>query len=232
MKRAYLLLVILFTLSACDQANTSTNENNTAVIAGDINVKDATNTEVSPITVGDLSKESSEFLAEDESDPSVSNFETAYKMCTEALSEYYKAIWNGMDIDLDTYIDNEKLKQYMHTKITSQYELFLKNNLTDNLVTGIDISVNKAEQVGGDKRFFYLKLDARVEKDVGSYAEATEFLVQVLNGRLVIVDWYTNGKDSYDAIVRGENQTINNPDIWNNSEWVNKLADRILVQPQ
>ncbi|NUU64430.1 hypothetical protein [Paenibacillus agri] len=232
MKRAYLLLVILFTLSACDQANTSTNENNTAVIAGDINVKDATNTEVSPITVGDLSKESSEFLAEDESDPSVWGFETAYKMCTEALSEYYKAIWNGMDIDLDAYIDNENLKQYMHTKITSQYELFLKNNLTDNLVTGIDISVNKVEQVGGDKRFFYLKLDARVEKDVGSYAEPTEFLVQVLNGRLVIVDWYTNGKDSYDAIVRGENQAIHNPEIWNNSDWVKELTRRILVQSQ
>ncbi|MFE4711595.1 hypothetical protein ACFRAM_12035 [Paenibacillus sp. NPDC056722] len=232
MKRAYLLLVILFTLSACEQANTNSSENNTAVVEEDINEKDAENTEVSPISKEDLSSDPSVSLAEDESDPSVWGFETAYKMCTEVLSEYYKAIWNGMDIDLDTYIDNENLKQYMHTKITSQYELFLKNKLTDNLVTGIDISVNQVEQVGGDKRFFYLKLDARVEKDVGSYAEATEFLVQVLNGRLVIVDWYTNRKDSYDAIVRGENQTINNPDIWNNSEWVNKLADRILVQPQ
>ncbi|MFC3746648.1 hypothetical protein [Paenibacillus sp. GCM10012306] len=202
MKRIYLLLGILFTLSACEQANTNISEKNTAVVAGDVNTKDAENTEVSSITKEDLSKNPSVFLAEDESDPLVWDFETAYKMCTEALSEYYKAIWNGSDIDLDTYIDNENLKQYMHTKITSQYELFLKNKLTDNLVTGIDINASKVEQVGGDKRFFYLKLDARVEKDVGSFAEPTEFLVQYLNGRLVIVDWYTNGKDSYDSIVR------------------------------
>ncbi|WP_458461231.1 hypothetical protein [Paenibacillus sp.] len=223
MKRAYLLLVILFTLSACEQANISTNEDSIAVAAGDINVKDAKNTEISASTKGNLSKNSSEFLAEDESDLSAWDFETAYKMCAEALFEYYKAIWNGSDIDMDTYIDNENLKQYMQKKIASQYDLFLKNKLTYNLVTGVDIGASKVEYVEGDKSFFYFKLDARVEKDVGNFAEPTEFLVQNLNGKLVIVDWYTNGKDSYDSTVRGENQTIDNPDIWNNSEWVKKI---------
>lgn len=96
--------------------------------------------------------------------------------------------------------------------------MFLKNNLTHNLVTGVDVDAAEVKYVGEGKNFFYLKLDAQVKKDVGSFAEPTEFLVQSANGKLVIVDWYTNAKDSYDFTVRGENQTINNPDIWNNSD--------------
>ncbi|WP_408891956.1 hypothetical protein [Paenibacillus taichungensis] len=214
MKRAYLLLLILLTLSACEQTSSSDNENNNVPVVGDIN--NAENTRVSPVTKGNSSKDSSYFLAKDESGLTASDFETAYKMCTDALSEYYRAIWNGSDIELDTYIDNENLKQYTQKKITSQYDLFLKNNLTHNLVTGVDVDAAEVKYVGVGKNFFYLKLDAQVKKDVGSFAEPTEFLVQSANGKLVIVDWYTNAKDSYDFTVRGENQTINNPDIWNN----------------
>lgn len=218
MKRAYLLLVVLFTLSACEQTNTSTNEDDTAVVAGDIHAKEATNTQIPTGTKGDLSNDASHFLAEDKSDLSTVDFEMAYQMCAQALSKYYKAIWNGTDIDLDTYIDNENLKQYTQKKITSQYDLFLKNKLTYNQVTDVDIGAGKVEYIEGDNSFFYFRLDARVKKDVGNFAEPTEFLVQRLNGKLVIVDWYTSGKDSYDSTMRGENQAINNPYIWKKRE--------------
>ncbi|SEK78231.1 hypothetical protein SAMN05518856_104329 [Paenibacillus sp. OK003] len=59
-----------------------------------------------------------------------------------------------------------------------------------------------------------------LKRNVGNFAEPTEFLVQNLNGKLVIVDWYTGAKDSYDSTVRGEKENIDNPDIWNNKEWV------------
>lgn len=39
----------------------------------------------------------------------------------------------------------------------------------------------------------------------------------------MIVDWYTGGKDSYDFIVRGEKETIYNPYIWKDQEWVTKI---------
>ncbi|SEB23643.1 hypothetical protein [Paenibacillus sp. 276b] len=223
MKRAYLLLMIVLTLSACEQINTSTNEDNTAVVVGDTNGKDSKNTEISLSTKGDLSKVPTEFLAQNESDLSAGDSETAYKMCAEALSGYYKAIWNGSEIDLDTYIDNENLKQYTQKKVSSQYDLFLKNKFTYNQMTGVDIDARQVEYFGGDKSFFYLKLDARVHKDIGNFAEPTEFLVQNSNGKLVIVDWYTSSKDSYDSSVRGDTQTIDNPDIWNNSEWVSTM---------
>lgn len=221
MKRSYLLFVILLTLSACEQANTSDNDINDAPVSKEINVNNAKDGEVSPNTKGNSSKDSSHFLAEDESGLSALDTDTAYKMFTEALTEYYKAIWNGSDIELDRYIDNENLKQYTQKKISSQFNLFRKNNLTHNQVTGVDISAGKVEHVREGEDFFYFKLEANVRKDVGSFAEPTEFLVQNVNGKLVIVDWYTNTKDSYDSVVRGENQTIDNPDIWNGSEWAN-----------
>ncbi|GAV14767.1 hypothetical protein [Paenibacillus sp. NAIST15-1] len=220
MKRVCLLLVLIFALSACNNAVGNTDEKNTPM---EVNVKVAKNTENSTITKENALKSSLEFLAEDKNGLSVWDYKTAYEMCEGALSAYYKAIWNGTDINLDAFFDNKSLKQYMQKKVTSQQELFRKNKLTDNLVTDIDVGARKVELVGEDNPYFYFKLDTRVKKDVGSFAEPTEFLVQNLNGRLVITDWYSSGKDSYDSMVRGENQTIDNPDIWNNNEWVKKL---------
>ncbi|WP_150269040.1 lipoprotein [Paenibacillus tepidiphilus] len=200
MNRVLLLLLLLLTLTACN------------------------NTESPPDTKENKLEDPSGFPAADEAGLSAWDFETAYTMCSEALSEYYKAVWNRAEMDLDAYVNNDNLKQYMNKKITFQYDQFLKNKLTDNLVTGVDIGVSHAEFAGGDHPYYYLKLDARVTKDVGSYAEPTEFLVQSLNGKLVIADWYTPAKDSYDSLTRGEQQTINNPEIWNDSEWVKRLG--------
>ena len=92
------------------------------------------------------------------------------------------------------------------------------------MVTDIDIGARTTNYVGEDKSYFYFGLVARVHNDTGSFAEPTEFLVQNLNGKLVIVDWYSSGKDSYDSKVRGDNQSIDNPDIWNDKEWVRQLG--------
>lgn len=220
MKRSCLLLALVCTLCGCE----SSDERNTPAAVEDSNAKGAINTAALPVTKEQGSTDPPGFSVEVEGDRAGSDFETAYEMCAKALADYYKAIWNGSEIDLDAYIENKNLNHYMKKKIAAQYDLFLKNNLVDNLVTDVDIGVSKAEYAGGDKSYVYLKLDARVQKDVGSYAEPTEFLVQRSNGKAVIADWYASGKDSYDSIVRGDGQTIDNPDIWNDSEWIEKLA--------
>lgn len=158
-------------------------------------------------------------------DPSLSTLDTekAYELCTEALSGYYKAIWNGLEFDVSKYVDNPNLKLYTEKKIKSQYNLFRKNNLTYNQVREVKMEAEKVNYIKGEQSFYYLKMNARIIKDVGEYAESTEFLVQDLKGKVVIVDWYTSGKDSYDSIMRGESQVINNPAIWENSERVDKL---------
>ncbi|WP_198530553.1 hypothetical protein [Bacillus sp. LL01] len=48
--------------------------------------------------------------AENEDELSELDFETAYEMCVWVLTDYYKAVWNGSDIILDSFIDNDNLK--------------------------------------------------------------------------------------------------------------------------
>lgn len=225
MKRYCLLLLLLLLLTACEKSmiltNEEKNEKSTILISEE-------KSEESTILINEEKNSidtSPTYLAEDENLLSVWDYDMAYSLCSNALSEYYRAIWNGSSMNLDTYIDNENLKQYLQRKITYQNDLFQENNLTDNLVKKVETGAREVKYVGADKGFFYIKLDTRIKKDIGSYAEPNEFLVHTVNGRLVIADWYTSGKDSYDFNVRGENQTINNPNLWNDLEWVNALSE-------
>lgn len=79
-----------------------------------------------------------------------------------------------------------------------------------------------------DGGYLYLHLPVEINKSVGSYGKGTEFLVRNVNRKLVIVDWYTGAKDSYDFMVPRENLTIDNPTIWNDIEWVKKLNSKRL----
>lgn len=223
MKSAF-LLVVLFTLSSCVKDTTNEYEKNTSVVSGDSTTDSAINTEITPSTERNVIQKYPEYLAENEGKLSELDVEMAYEMCVRVLTDYYKAVWNGSDIVLDTFIDNDNLKQYMQKKTQSQHNV--KGNLNDN-VQNIEIDAWEVEYTDdADGGFLYLKLPVEINKDVGSFGEVTEFLVRNINGKLVIVDWYTGAKDSYDFLVRGENLTINNPNIWNDSEWVKKLNNK------
>ncbi|WP_145332337.1 hypothetical protein [Paenibacillus xylanexedens] len=202
MKHTYLVLlfITMWLTSACEQSDRSMNKGEHGSPA----------TQTGRGTINNLSL-------------STLDSEKAYELSAEALSEYYKAIWNGLEFDGSRYMDNPNLKLYTEKKIKSQYNLFRKNNLTYNQVKEVKMDAEKVDMVEGEQKVYYLKMNARIIKDVGEYAESTEFLVQDLKGKLIIVDWYTSGKDSYDSIMRGESQVINNPAIWENSEWVDKL---------
>lgn len=170
---------------------------------------------------------SPEYVAKNEGRLSIQDSETAYEMCVRVLTDYYKAFWNGSDIELGAFIDNENLKQYTQKKIQYQFDLYLTHNQTDNLVKSVGVGTPEVEYINdADGDFLYLKLPAEIKNTVGSYGEPTEFLVRNVNGKLVIVDWYTGAKDSYDFMVRGENLTIDNPNIWDDSEWVKKLNSK------
>lgn len=209
MKFTY-LLVVLFTLSAC-----------APVVSEDSSEDSAINNEITPRTELNGLQDPPGYLAKNEGKLSIQDSETAYEMCVRALTDYYKAVWNGTNIELDTFIDNENLKQYMQKKIQSQYDVYAQfNDKVQNIKIGA-WEVEYTDDVDGG--FLYLKLPVEMNKTVGSRGEVTEFLVRNVNGKLIIVDWYTGTKDGYDFMVRGENLTINNPDIWNDSEWVKQL---------
>lgn len=224
MEHAYLLVVLLFILSSCGKVTTNEYDKNTYVILGDSTTDSVIYTENTPSKEWNLLQNHSEYLVKSEGELSVQDSETAYEMCARALDDYYKAVWNGTDIELDTFIDNENLKQYTQKKILSQNDVYDQfNDKVQNIKIGA-WEVEYTDDVDGG--FLYLKLPVEINKTVGSYSEVTEFLVRNVNGKLVIVDWYTGAKDSYDFMVRGENLTIDNPNIWNDSEWVKELNNK------
>ncbi len=215
MKHTYLLVVLLFTLSSCVGSNdleTITSEVEDSFKDTDLHSDSSQNAE--PIVL----QNSPIYLAKNEGELSELDFETAYEMCVQALTDYYQAIWSGSDVELDRFIENENLKQYTQEKIRVQYQLYATHNVTDE-VRNIEIDdweVEYRDDVDGG--FLYLKLPVKINKTIGGYSEPTEFLVRNVNGKLVIVDWYTCAKDSYDFIERGEYLTIDNPNVWNASE--------------
>ncbi|WHT49551.1 hypothetical protein QNH10_08600 [Sporosarcina thermotolerans] len=143
------------------------------------------------------------------------------------LTDYYKAVWNGTAIDLERFIENENLKQYIETKVQSQHDKYGHFN---DKVKHIEIRDDWEAKFTDDEDggFLYLSLPVAITKyHGGGYGEGTEFLIRNVNGKLVIVDWYTGGKDTYDFMVRGDNVTVDNPDIWNDSEWVKTLDNKI-----
>lgn len=231
MKLAYLLVILLFTLSACVKDTTANvREKNTLAVSEENNAVNAIKTEVTPSTESFILDDFPNYLAKNEGELSELDFETAYEMCVRALTDYYKAVWNGSDIELDTFVDSNNLKQYKQMKIQSQYDLH--DNLTNNSVQDIESDAWEVEYIDDvDGGYLYLSLSVKIQQSLGGYGEATEFLVRNLNGKLVIVDWYTGTKDSYDFLVRGENQTIDNPNIWNDSEWVKKLNSKQIEFP-
>ena len=195
---------------------------NTSVVSGDSRTDNAINKALTYSTEENVLQDSPKYIANNKEELSIQDSETAYEMCVRALTDYYKAVWNGSDIELDTFIDNENLKQYKQKKIQYQYDVY--GNLNDK-VQNIEISASEVKYMEDvDGGFLYVKLPAEIKKTVGSYGEATELLVRNINGKLVIVDWYTGAKDSYDFMVRGENLTIDTPNIWSDRDWVKNLS--------
>ncbi|WBL15768.1 hypothetical protein [Sutcliffiella sp. NC1] len=164
-------------------------------------------------------QDSPEYLAEDSRELSMQDSETAYEIVVNALTDYYRAIWSGSDIELSAFMENENLIQYTEKKIQSERKVYITEEVN------VEIGAWEVDYVDDEHGgFLYFKIPAEIFKDIGSYAEVTEFLVRNVNGKLVIVDWYTGAKDSYDFLVRGENETIDKPNIWDDSEWVQHVV--------
>jgi len=216
-----LLLLIALVLIGCNVEVTNNDSEKTAAVALE---KSTTDSAINIETSSSI-EDPPEYLAKHEEELSMEDSQTGYEMCVRVLTDYYKAVWNGIDIDLDAFIDNENLKQYMLKKIQSQHDLHADSNDPVHTVEigNQDLEWEVEYTADADGGYLYLKLPAEINKSVGGFGELTEFLVRNVNGRLVVVDWYTGGKDTYDFLVRGENETIDNPDIWNDREWVHDL---------
>ncbi|MFN7251540.1 MAG: hypothetical protein ACK4M9_12200 [Anaerobacillus sp.] len=218
MKRTYLFKILLFILSSCGKV-TTTNEYEKN---RDVELKNSTKdsgviTEITPNKEEELVHNHPIYLVKNVGQLSIQDAETTFEMCVRALTDYYHAVSSGADIEWGTYIEDENLKYYMQKKIQSQYRF-------SNKVENIDVGTWEVAYTNdADGGFIYLKLPTENHLAVGSWGEVTEFLIRNVNDKLVIVDWYEGSKDNYDFMVRGENLSIDNPNIWNEEEWVKNI---------
>jgi hypothetical protein len=215
--RPFFIAIVLM-VAGCSHDKTI--DEKTSLDMEDSSANRVVNPEVTTSTVPNGVLDSHQYKAVNGDELSLNDSETAYEMCVHALTDYYKAVWNGSDIKLNEFITNENLKQYTQKKIQSQHALH--GDLSKVKMIEID-NWEVAYTDDAEGGFLYLEIPVHIHKFIGAYGEATEFLVRNINGKLVIVDWYTGAKDSYDFMERGENLTIDNPAVWDDSEWAEKL---------
>ncbi len=172
---------------------------------------------------GGQNEETLEYLLHWEDGLSYLDVGTAFKMCEKALNDYHRAIWNGEPIDLDLFIENANLKQYLDKQIQDQYTTYGKKNT----VTDVKVSIFEAQHItDAGKNYIYLKLPIAIVKSIGETGEVFEFIVDSSNDKLVIADWYNASKDSYDFLVRGEGEQLDNPEVWKDEEWTRELFSK------
>ncbi len=168
-------------------------------------------------------QETVEYLVYEEGLLSFLDGVTALEMCEDAIDAYLRAIWNGEEIDLDLFVDNVNLKQYMEKQIEDEFASYGKKNTVNDVKVGI---LEIQHVINADENHIYLKLPYEVVWTQGARGEVMEFLVSSADNSLVIVDWYNGGKFGYDSSIRGESAIIDKPEIWNDAEWVAEVLGK------
>lgn len=151
------------------------------------------------------------------------DFEEIYSFCKLFLKEFYNATTTNETMNLDPYLYNNNLKEYVLQKI--KVGLTIHTNRIKNLIFGVkDIDWYLGEG------YMFIELFTDIEQEVGGFGERHQFIIGNKDGRILISDWYSKsaGNVSHlDNIVREHTNKINNPGIWNDEEWVNNIFEAI-----
>ena len=147
------------------------------------------------------------------------DFGEIYLMCESFLEEFYFATTGRETMNLEPYIDNANFKRYILQKIE----------------TGSKASINRVKKLNFglkdiewhlNEGYAFIDMIASVKQDVGGFGELHQFIISNREGKLSISDWYSKsaGNASYlDGIVRGDISKIDDPNIWNDKEWVDDI---------
>lgn len=153
------------------------------------------------------------FMALESEDIRCYDFESAYKMCVQAITEYQSTRKNGEKMDFSKYIENPKLITYLETKLNSFY--FFPQEYEVNKTGLIEFEVQEANSTGyhGDRAYIHIAYGCF--NGVSESSSSVEFIVKNSNGKLVIAEWYDCGKDTFDTIFRGSIDIKNDDIYWN-----------------
>lgn len=203
MKKIIIFIAIIVILTGCN-TNYSSKKSNSF-----------NNTESSN-TIPAINKDSNikkEFIAHKKGttlDPY--DFDEAYKMCIQAISEYQEARINKKEIDFSKYIENEKLITYLDKKLKSPNHYMNEGEV--NKIGLIEFEIQHSNDTKFDKDRMYLYMAWGNIKETSGFSTTVEFIVTNSNGKLVISEWYDNGKDTFDTSFRGDLEIKKNDLYW------------------
>lgn len=151
------------------------------------------------------------------------DFDRVYLLCKLFLTEFYNATTINETMNVEPYINNDNLKEYILQKVETGMQI--SANKIEDLIFGVkDIEWHLNEG------YVFIELIVDIEQEIGGFGEGHQFLISNKDGRLLISDWYSKSAGSVshlDGIIRGHITKIDNPNIWDDEEWVNNIFTTI-----
>ncbi len=139
------------------------------------------------------------------------DFECAFQLCQDAISDYFS---NQVDDNFEKYVENNKLKEYL--SLSAEWS---KPKREVRKIGLGKAEFQNDESTGRNWFFFYLTIEFY---DGG---EVVEIIVKESadGSSLVIADWYIADKLYMDDMTRSHEKSINNPDIWEDSDFADEM---------
>lgn len=137
------------------------------------------------------------------------DYDTSITLCNNAFDEFIRAVKHDDNADFSKFIENSTLREYMQYRI-------------DNHIYGYDCSNHRFFIMEVDFSDDYALIKGVLSTSSGNHSSSAEgityFLIKNINGKLSIVDWYWDAKDSPDITFRGEFSIENNLTYWEEPE--------------
>ncbi len=207
-----MLIALLLLFSSCFCTKFPLNENNSAIETGN-------NISTVPIEANEIEQYN---INDPERGLSLYDFETVFLLCKDFINQYYSAITNTSEMYAEEFISNENLIYFVNKLIDN--ETYPTTSKVDIIKYGL-INIEWHEE----QQYVFLNIAVDVSMDYGGgFGEVHEFLIQNQDNRLIIVDWYMPGMNTF-SVYREQKGHINDPSIWDNEAWVTDLKTKIKI---
>lgn len=174
------------------------------------------------VTYQELTWEAIESLKKDGKSDETSVFqdtdrEKAIQLCADACGEFVRALRDGGEGDFTPYVSNPRLISFLQNKLGRPHSFIygLDGENAEGTWKFYETTVEPLEQ----ERILYVRGIPQYVPAGGSEtsllsAGAIDFLLAKEEGRIVIRDWYWEGKESLDVSFRGEFSKEFHADFW------------------
>ena len=213
-----LFLSCIFLISCSGEADsTAQNTDNNLTEQSANNTSD----DLTEYSADKVSNDLTEYLAgqTDGSMHIVQDYDTVISLCSDAIMEFVRAVADQDNADMNPYIENALLKEYMQYRVEHHNFQYVREDTHRFLI----------EEIRFQDEYALIKGVLAVYSGVDSYSldGETSFLVKNLNGRFFIVDWYWDAMDSPDVLWRGVFSADRNLTYWEDDAQCGNIIKKI-----